>query len=315
MKNNIERNIQTAVVTGPTGAIGIALCEKLLRENVTVYAVCRPGSSRIKDLPKAAALHVVECDAKELATLPRKMEGIPVDAFFHFAWAHTIGQGRNDMPAQIENIQSTIDAVRAAKALGCQVFLGAGSQAEYGRVEGLLKSDTPAFPENGYGMAKLCAGQMSRVEAKALDIDHVWVRILSVYGPHDGPMTMISGTIRKLLAGERPALTAGIQRWDYLYAGDAADAFYLAACHGRNGAVYPLGSGQALPLKDYIIQMRDAIDPALPLGLGEVPYGPLQVMHLQADISALQADTGFAPKTPFAEGIRKTIDWVKREQE
>lgn len=315
MKNNIERNIQTAVVTGPTGAIGIALCEKLLRENVTVYAVCRPGSSRIKDLPKAAALHVVECDAKELATLPQKMEGVSVDAFFHFAWAHTIGQGRNDMPAQIENIQSTIDAVRAAKALGCQVFLGAGSQAEYGRVEGLLKSDTPAFPENGYGMAKLCAGQMSRVEAKALDIDHVWVRILSVYGPHDGPMTMISGTIRKLLAGERPALTAGIQRWDYLYAGDAADAFYLAAYHGRNGAVYPLGSGQAMPLKDYIIQMRDAIDPALPLGLGEVPYGPLQVMHLQADISALQADTGFAPKTPFAEGIRRTMDWVKREQE
>lgn len=315
MKNNIERNIQTAVVTGPTGAIGIALCEKLLRENVTVYAVCRPGSSRIKDLPKAAALHVVECDAKELATLQQKMEGVSVDAFFHFAWAHTIGQGRNDMPAQIENIQSTIDAVRAAKALGCQVFLGAGSQAEYGRVEGLLKSDTPAFPENGYGMAKLCAGQMSRVEAKALDIDHVWVRILSVYGPHDGPMTMISGTIRKLLAGERPALTAGIQRWDYLYAGDAADAFYLAACHGRNGAVYPLGSGQAMPLKDYIIQMRDAIDPALPLGLGEVPYGPLQVMHLQADISALQADTGFAPKTPFAEGIRRTMDWVKREQE
>lgn len=315
MKNNIERNIQTAVVTGPTGAIGIALCEKLLRENVTVYAVCRPGSSRIKDLPKAAALHVVECDAKELATLPQKMEGVSVDAFFHFAWAHTIGQGRNDMPAQIENIQSTIDAVRAAKALGCQVFLGAGSQAEYGRVEGLLKSDTPAFPENGYGMAKLCAGQMSRVEAKALDIDHVWVRILSVYGPHDGPMTMISGTIRKLLAGERPALTAGIQRWDYLYAGDAADAFYLAACHGRNGAVYPLGSGRAMPLKDYIIQMRDAIDPALPLGLGEVPYGPLQVMHLQADISALQADTGFAPKTPFAEGIRRTMDWVKREQE
>ena len=280
-----------------------------------MYAVCRPGSSRIKDLPKAAALHVVECDAKELATLPQKMEGVSVDAFFHFAWAHTIGRGRNDMPAQIENIQSTIDAVRAAKALGCQVFLGAGSQAEYGRVEGLLKSDTPAFPENGYGMAKLCAGQMSRVEAKALDIDHVWVRILSVYGPHDGPMTMISGTIRKLLASERPALTAGIQRWDYLYAGDAADAFYLAACHGRNGAVYPLGSGQAMPLKDYIIQMRDAIDPALPLGLGEVPYGPLQVMHLQADISALQADTGFAPKTPFAEGIRKTIDWVKREQE
>lgn len=315
MENKIQRNIRTAVVTGPTGAIGTALCAKLLQEGVTVYAVCRPGSARVRDLPQHPALHVVECDAAALAALPQKMQGICADAFFHFAWAHTIGQGRNDMPAQIANIQSTIDAVRAAKALDCQVFLGAGSQAEYGRVEGVLKSSTPAFPENGYGMAKLCAGQMSRVEAAMQGIDHIWVRILSVYGPHDGPLTMISGTIRKLLAGEKPALTAGIQKWDYLYAGDAAAAFYLAACHGRPGAVYPLGSGQAVPLRDYIFQLRDAIDPALPLGLGEVPYGALQVMHLQADISELQKDTGFQPAVPFAQGIRKTIDCIKREQE
>ena len=58
---------------------------------------------------------------------------------------------------------------------------------------------------------------------------------------------------------------------------------------------------------------RDAIDPALPLGLGEVPYGPLQVMHLQADASALQEDTGWRPATPFEEGIRETIEWVRKE--
>lgn len=312
MDSRIQRDIRTAVVTGPTGAIGIALCNKLLRENVTVYAVCRPGSARIRELPSAPGLHIVECDAGELAALPQKMKGVHADAFFHFAWAHTIGQGRNDMPAQIRNIQSTIDAVHAAKALGCCVFLGAGSQAEYGRVEGVLKSDTPAFPENGYGMAKLCAGQMSRVEAETLGMDHIWMRILSVYGPHDGPMTMISGTIGKLLAGEKPVLTEGIQRWDYLYAGDAANAFYLAACHGKKGAVYPLGSGRAMPLREYIFQLRDAVDPSLPLGLGEIPYGPLQVMCLQADISDLQRDTGFQPETPFAEGIRETINWFKK---
>ena len=52
---------------------------------------------------------------------------------------------------------------------------------------------------------------------------------------------------------------------------------------------------------------------ALPLGLGEVPYGPLQVMHLQADTSALQEDTGWRPATPFEEGIRETIEWVRKE--
>lgn len=290
----------------------MALCAKLLAEGVTVYAVTHPGSARAALLPQDARLHVVPCDAAELAALP---ELIPekADAFFHFAWAHTIGPGRNDMPAQIENIRYTIAACRAAAQLGCQVFIGAGSQAEYGRVEGVLTAQTPCFPENGYGMAKLCAGQMSRVECRTLGVAHIWTRILSVYGPHDGPATMISGTIRKLLHGEKPALTAGIQQWDYLYAADAAAAFYALAVSGQDGRVYLLGSGTARPLKDYIETLRDAIDPALPLGLGEVPYGPLQVMHLQADASALQEDTGWRPATPFEEGIRETIEWVRKE--
>lgn len=304
-----NRELKTAVITGPTGAIGVALCNRLLREGLTVYAVCRPSSPRADALPVHEHLHKVACDASDYASLPEKIG--QADAFFHFAWAHTIGPGRNDMPAQICNIRYTIDAVRAAKALGCKVFLGAGSQAEYGRVSGLLRPDTPAFPENGYGMAKLCAGQMSRVECQTLGIDHVWARILSVYGPNDGSATMISGTVRTLLAGGVPKLTAGEQKWDYLYAEDAAQAFWCMAQNGRNGAVYPLGSGEVHPLREYVQKLRDAIDPSLPLGLGEVPYGPLQVMHLQADISVLQQDTGFSPATDFDTGIRKTIEWIR----
>lgn len=304
------RELKTAVVTGPTGAVGAALCQELLNHGCAVYAVVRPDSPRAAALPQHPALHQVCCDISELDQLP-SLISLPCDAFFHLAWAHTIGPGRNDMPAQILNIQYTIEAVRAAHALGCQVFIGAGSQAEYGRVEGALHPDTPCFPENGYGMAKLCAGQMSRVEAGRLGIDHIWPRILSVYGPHDGSLTMISGTIRKLLAGEKPALTAGEQKWDYLYSEDAAEAFRLMALNGQNGAVYPLGSGQALPLKEYIFTLRDTLDPTLPLGLGEVPYSPKQVMRLQADISSLRQDTGFIPRTEFSEGIQKTIEWVK----
>lgn len=308
----IGRDVKKAVVTGPTGAIGTALCRALADSGCTVYAVCRPDSPRAAVLPRHERLHAVACDLEELASLPRLIpEG--ADAFFHLAWAHTIGPGRNDMPAQIGNIRYTIDAVRAAAALGCAVFVGAGSQAEYGRVSEPLRPDTPAFPENGYGMAKLCAGQMSRVEAHRLGLAHVWPRILSVYGPHDGPRSMISTVIRALLAGECPALTAGEQMWDYLYADDAAEAFRLLALHGADGAVYPLGSGQARPLREYIETLRDAIDPALPLGFGQIPYGTGQVMYLSADISALRRDTGFVPATRFACGIRETIDQVRRE--
>lgn len=306
----VTRNIRRAVLTGPTGAIGIALCEELAAAGIEVYAVCRPGSHRATAIPKHEKIVRVDCDVTELAKLPNL---IPhgVDAFYHFAWAHTTGAGRNDMPAQIDNIRYTIEAVHAAKALGCQIFVGAGSQAEYGRVEGTLCPETPCFPENGYGIAKHCAGKMSSIEALKLEMDHVWVRILSVYGPGDGPNSMIPSVIRQLLEGKKPALTAGIQKWDYLYSGDAARAFRLVAEYGQNGKTYVLGSGVARPLKEYIEILRNAVDPTLPLGLGEILYGPQQVMHLEADITELRNDTGFCPQIVFEEGIDKTIESIE----
>ncbi len=305
------RKIRSAVVTGATGMIGAALCRCLAERGIDVYAVCRPNSLRTANLPMSDRLRVIFCDMAELGRLPELIRG-KVDAFFHLAWAKTTGDGRNDMPAQVDNIRAAIEAVHAAGTLNCRVFVGAGSQAEYGRVDGILHAQTPCFPENGYGMAKLCAGQMTRLECAKLGLEHIWMRILSVYGPCDGENTMVSSVARKLLAGERPSLTAGEQLWDYLYADDAARGFYLAAAHGRGGAVYPLGSGRARPLRYYAEALRDAVDPNLPLGLGEIPYAPLQVMHLEADIAPLREDTGFLPETEFADGVKKTIAWLQK---
>ena len=308
----MTRNISRAVVTGPTGAIGSALCLELANNNITVYAVCRPGSHRATSLSQHPNIIPLYCDIADLESLSLQIPG-GADAFFHLAWANTIGPGRNDMPSQIDNIHHTIHAVHSAKKLGCQIFLGAGSQAEYGRVEGLLTSRTPCSPENGYGIAKLCAGQMSRIECAKLGIDHIWVRILSIYGPGDSPHTMISNVIRQLLHNERPALTEGIQNWDYLYSADAASAFRLLAMHGTSGMIYPLGSGNVRPLREYVEILRDAVDPSLPLGFGEIPYGPQQVMHLQADITQLKQDTGFSPCVSFDKGIQLTIDSIRKK--
>ena len=99
--------------------------------------------------------------------------------------------------------------------------------------------------------------------------------------------------------------------WDYLYRADAARGLLAIAESGVHGRTYPLGSGAGRPLRAYVEQIRDAIDPALPLGFGEREYYPHQPMLLQADLSQLTADTGFTPETPFAEGIQKTIEWCR----
>lgn len=302
--------MERVLITGPTGAVGIGLIETCIREETEVYAIVRPGSRRLGQLPVHPLVHVVSADLGHLGEAERDIP-VKCQAFYHLAWEGTYGASRNDMQLQVRNIAHTLDAVKLAGKLGCEVFVGAGSQAEYGRVEGRLTPRTPAFPENGYGMGKLCAGQMSRELCREMGIRHVWPRILSVYGPGDGGQTMIMTTIRELLKGEKPSFTRGEQLWDYLYSRDAGRALYLCGEKGRDGAVYCLGSGQAQPLKKYIEELRDTAAPGAPLGLGELPYGPRQVMKLEADISDLQRDTGFVPEYSFAEGIRETCVWVR----
>lgn len=306
-----ELTIRRAIVTGGTGAVGVALCQRLLAEGIKVWAVANPASRRIANLPQG--VHVIPCDIGDLASLPELIDGA-VDAFFHLGWAHTIGPGRHDAAAQTDNIRCAVQAVRAAAALGCSVFVGVGSQAEHGAAGGLITPDTPCYPINAYGIAKLCAGQMTRLECSRLGIRHCWVRLLSVYGPHDGPLSVIPTIITTLLRGEKPSLTAGEPQWDFLYAGDAAQALLRVAQAGRDRAIYPLGSGKTRQLREYFSIVRDAIDPSLPLGLGELPYPPGQVMHLQADLTTLTADTGFIPTTAFEDGIRLTIESFRQEE-
>jgi len=303
--------MKKAIITGPTGAIGIALINKLISENVEVVAVCRAGSKRINRIPVNPLVKLIECSLPELEKLPELLDG-KYDVFYHFGWDGTFGNSRNNMHGQNLNVKYTLDAVEVASILGCHTFIGAGSQAEYGRFEGKLNATTPVNPENGYGIAKLCAGQMSRILCEQKNMKHIWTRILSVYGPFDGEATMVMSTIGKLLNHEKPKFTKGEQEWDYLYSEDAARAMFLLGDKGVNGKIYCIGGGTARPLSEYIEVIRDSIDANAELGLGDVPYGDNQVMYLCADIAELKEDTGFYPHYSFEEGIKKTIEWYKQ---
>lgn len=305
--------MRKVILTGGTGMLGLALIQLFIQKKIEVLVIVRPDSKRRNALPVSDYVTVIECDLSNLLSIKEQLSDT-YDAFFHFAWDGTFGESRNDMYLQNRNVKAALDAVELAKTAGCTVFLGAGSQAEYGRVDGIkLGPDTPTKPETGYGIGKLCAGQMSRILCQQMGMKHIWVRILSTYGPHDGLHTMVMSGIIKMLNQERPQYTKGEQMWDYLYCEDAARAFYLAAERGMDGSVYCIGSGQVRPLAEYITVIRDAINPGIEIGFGEIPYYDKQVMYLCADIENLQRDTGFQPEVSFEEGIRRTVQWYKEE--
>ncbi|WP_101722923.1 NAD-dependent epimerase/dehydratase family protein [Eggerthella timonensis] len=302
----------SAVVTGATGMIGRALVRLLLEKGHRVHAVVRPGTKRLDALDQARNLLIHSVDLSDLPALTSSIED-ECSFFFHLGWAGSTARGRDDVRVQCSNISSSLAAVETASELGCEVFVGAGSQAEWGRVDtGCLDSDTPAFPETAYGQAKLCAGQLTRLRASQLGIRHEWARIVSVYGPGDGAGTLVSYVIGSLLDGKKPSLTGCEQMWDYLYVDDAARALLGMARSGRLGRTYTVGSGTAKPLSWYVETMRDRIDESLPVGIGEVPYSDRQVMRLCANTQAMQQDFGFEPTVEFEEGIERTIQWMRQ---
>lgn len=301
------------VITGPTGAIGIAIIQRMIKENIEVLAICNPTSNRIDRIPKSPLVTIKKCDLNDIKKFSVDNKE-PYDVFYHLGWNGTIGIARNDLFMQNANVKNAIDAVDLANRLGCHTFIGAGSQAEYGPTEEILKPDTKTFPDTGYGMGKLCAGMMTRLRCEQLGMKHIWIRVLSVYGPYDGWGSMIMSTICDFMSGISPKTTKGEQLWDYLYSKDAAEAFYLAGQRGKNSAVYCLGSGEAKPLKDYICTIQKVVNPNIDVEFGAIEYSPKQVMYLCADISALNQDLDFKPETDFEDGIRETWLWCKNNK-
>lgn len=305
--------MKKAVITGATGAVGTALVNKLISENVKVLVLVRK-EGRVDKIPTHPLVSTAFCSLDEMAHY--EPEENDYDAFFHLAWAGPYGKDRNDMFLQANNIKHELDAVKLADRFGCKVFVGAGSQAENGRLpEGTkVAPDSPENPDNGYGIAKLTAGRMSRILCNQLGIRHNWCRILSAYGPGDGVHTMVMSTVIKFLNGEDCDFTPGEQQWDFCYNGDIANAFYLVAEKGKPDAIYTIGSGETRMLKEYISTIRDIASPNSKCNFGAIDYFPNQVMYLCADITALQNDTGFKPEVTFEEGIRNTINWYKNNR-
>lgn len=292
------------IVTGATGCVGSAVVRQALAKDMSVTCIVHKGSKRISNIPSDERITIVECNLSDYCSLDLQGQ---YDAFIHLSWEKTFGASRDDAEIQTRNIQYTLDACHLAKRCGCKVFIGAGSQAEYGVQTVNLTPDLPVKPESGYGIAKYAAGKMSAMLCKSLGIRQNWVRILSVYGPNDGENTLISYVIRELKAGRSPELTKCEQIWDYLYADDAGEAILAVVERGVDGKAYPLGSGKGRILSEYIEEIRRIVNTEVEVKYGVKDYYPHQPMHLVADIRELIEDTQWSPSCYFENVIKELL--------
>ena len=298
------------LVTGASGFLGASLVRQLLGRGHEVAVLLRPGGTPTRLQDCLDKLRPVYGDLAHPESLPQAIQQQPIDSVVHLAWFGVTAEFRNS-PQQIsQNLLSTLAIWEAARAAGCKVWVGLGSQAEYGPCTGILREDMFPKPVTAYGVAKLAAGLSTAKMSELAGIRHVWLRLLSAYGPGDDVRHLLPSVILDLLARKKPALTLGEQVWDYLYVDDAATAICAVLEHQVAG-VFNLASGTTATIRSIVEQIRDLIDRSLPIGFGEIPYRSDQVMHLEADITRLTSATGWRPAVGLDRGLQRTVEWYR----
>lgn len=297
------------LLTGGGGFIGSHLCRELIDAGHDVAALSR-GDAPWRLRGVSGRVTPIKGDLAALDDCAAAVTDFAPDAVAHLGWQGVANFDRN-APVQVRNVGWTADLLSLAHSSGARVFLGLGSQAEYGPKSAVIGPDDETRPTTLYGECKLAAGRIGARMAAEAGMRFVWMRVFSTFGPADHAYWMVPSLIGSLLKGERPALTAGEQRWDFLFVADAARAIRLALENEAASGFYALGSGSAPSLRSTVEAIRDAVDPSLPLGFGEVAYRPDQVMRLQADVSALHRDLGWEPGVGLEEGIADTVAWYR----
>lgn len=301
--------MEKVIITGADGFVGSYTVAHFLKEGKSVLALDMGAEPR--RLESHPLLTYMQCDISDREGMLKSIPHDEYDTFIHFAWAGSAGTARIDYNLQMQNVLNTIECVKIAKELGCTRFVCAGSIMEYEAEAATHTQGTQPSMGYIYSIAKLTAHSMCKSVAAEIGIDLIWPMITNAYGVGEISPRFVNTTLRKIIKGEPLQFTAATQNYDFVYVSDVAKAFYLVAERGNPFCEYMIGSGNARPLKEFILEMVGACGPGSKPLFGDIPFTGVNVPLSVFSTEAVQKDCGFVPEVSFADGTKQTMEWLK----
>lgn len=300
--------MEKAIVTGANGFVGSAVIRELIKNDVEVLALCHkiPENKIISEL-----ITYKEFELSKIEELKDIVINDYYDTFYHFAWAGVSVSQRTNVKIQLQNTRWTIDALNFAKSIGCKRFIGVGSIMEHETIRACYTDGNKPGLGYIYGSAKMAAHTMAMSIASNIGIDLIWAEITNAYGAGEISSRLINTTIRKIINKENPQFTSGTQNYDFVYIDDVARAFYLIGKNGKPFHSYLIGSGNAKPLKEFLLEMKESIAKDVDFIFGDVPFTGVNLDLSVFDTKKTEKDTGFKAEISFAEGILTTYNWLR----
>lgn len=304
------------LVTGGAGFIGSHLVDSLIRDGheVTVLDNFDPFYPRaIKDAHVARhagnpRYHLAEIDLRDAAAL-ESLAG-PFDAIVHLAAKAGVRPSIEDpIGYQETNVRGTQNLLEMARRRNVRQFVFASSSSVYGvnpRVP-WREEDHVLQPISPYASTKVSGELLGHVYSHLYGIRFVALRFFTVYGPRQRPDLAIHKFAKLMAEGKPvPMFGDGSTRRDYTFVDDIVAGVRAAIDYaGSPYEVINLGNNQTVSLREMIEGLEGALGmkaeiERLPMQAGDVP-------QTWADVSKAGALLGYAPTTPYQEGVRKFV--------
>lgn len=307
-----------ALITGINGFVGGHLAEHLLAEtDWQIVGVAREARLRLEALRERVQLHAVDLlDATAVGQLLREVQP---DLVFHLAaQAHAPTSFRDPAATLTTNIMMQLnlfEAVRAATLDPTLLIVCTGE--EYGAVqphELPVDEDTPLRPVSPYAVSKVAQDMLAYQYHAAYQLKTIRVRPFNHTGPRQEDRyapTAFAHQIARIEAGLQPPVVSvgnlAAQR-DFTDVRDVVRGYRLAVEHGEPGAVYNLGSGQAVAIQTILDQLIAHSQVAIQVQPDPERMRPADVPLIVCDASRFRQRTGWQPTIPLRQTLGDVLD-------
>ncbi len=309
------------LVTGATGIVGSHLCTALLDRGAHVVALVRdddPQSSFYRD-GIAPRCSIVRGELQRSEDTMRALNAHEIEVVFHLGAQTLVGTALRDPLETFEsNVRGTynlLDAVRRLKDLVRAVVVASSDKA-YGDSHVLpYTEDMPLAGRHPYDVSKSCTDLLAGCYAASYGVPLAIARCGNIYGAGDLNWSrIVPGTIRSLLAGERPILRSdGKSVRDYIYVADVVAAYLALAEQMERDSVRGEAFNFSPETRVDVFEIVRAIAALLESDLEPVvlDVATHEIKDQTLDASKARAVLGWQPEWPLEAGLRETIPWYR----
>ena len=214
------------------------------------------------------------------------------------------------------NVIGTLRILEACRKAGVPKIVYSSSAGIYGELKHLpIKEDHPIEPDSPYGSTKLCMEKECLSYSKLYDLEVICLRYFNVFGPNqrfDAYGNVIPIFVFKMLRGEPLTIFGdGNQTRDFINVRDVVQANIKAALNVGVSGAFNLGCGNRITI-NRLVEMLTTASGIKPRVTHASPRAG-DVRDSLADVSAAHQAFGFHPQVDFEEGLKKYVEWAKKE--